>query len=400
MTGRPVAEPRPRPLLALACLALAAVLWLPLLPKFFAGDVAAFRSDKALSPQSRALAERHLALWRDPVRRTAEVDKMRKSNAEWDFMGRTFLVLSLTSMALVEPERTAEVVAIADQILADTLEREATAGMFFFLMPYARAAPFVVQPPRSQFIDGEIALMLGCRLLLAPGTREAALLRGRVDGMVGRMRAAPTLCLESYPDECWTFCNAIALLAIRISDRLDGRDHGDFFRAWLAAAKAKLIHPATGLLVSSFKYDGTPLDGPEGSSIFLDAVCLAAIDPPFARDQYARAKRELSRDFFGIGYAQEWPASWTGRQDIDSGPILPGFNLSAGASGFALLGAAAFGDDEYLARLLTALNYGAFPVERNGALKYCASNQVGDSVLLFAAVCRPFFAQFAQGGSR
>jgi hypothetical protein len=42
---------------------------------------------------------------------------MRQSNAEWDFMGRTFLVLSLAEMGLREPYRQREFLAVMDQII-------------------------------------------------------------------------------------------------------------------------------------------------------------------------------------------------------------------------------------------------------------------------------------------
>ena len=76
---------------------------------------------------------------------------------------------------------------------------------------------------------------------------------------------------------------------------------------------------------------------------------------------------------------------------MDSGPVIPGVDASAGSSGLAFLGASAFGDTKYLSGLLASLRLGGFPVEKNGTLKFCASNQVGDAVLLYAAVCGPIW---------
>lgn len=107
---------------------------------------------------------------------------------------------------------------------------------------------------------------------------------------------------------------------MRMDEVLDGRDHSAFAAAWLETARRRLVHPASGLLVSSFHYDGTALDGPEGSSIWMVAHMLEVVDPAFARDQYERAKKELGRAVCGFGYAAEWPASWRGEPDVDSGP--------------------------------------------------------------------------------
>lgn len=270
--------------------------------------------------------------------------------------------------------------------------------MYVFLMSYARAGSYVVQPPRSLFIDGEIALMLEARRLIAEKEEYKQLLAERVKVITEGLRASPSLVLESYPNECWMFDHCIALAALRLSDKLDGGDHSELVRDWIAMAKQKLVHPKTGLLVSSFTANAKPLDGPEGSSIWVVAHFLQALDPEFARDQYRRARRELGATTLGFSYAHEWPASWDGPQDIDSGPIIPVLNISAGSSGLAFVAASAFGDDEFLSQLSATLDFAAFPTRKNGELKYCASNQVGDAALLYAATLGPLLEKITAGG--
>ena len=84
-------------------LALAAAIWVPCLHLFFRKPLSDFYQEKGLSPKARQLAARHLQLWTEPSLRQAELKKMRGSNAEWDFMGRSFLVWSLVNMGLREP---------------------------------------------------------------------------------------------------------------------------------------------------------------------------------------------------------------------------------------------------------------------------------------------------------
>ena len=105
---------------------------------------------------------------------------------------------------------------------------------------------------------------------------------------------------ESYPDECWTFDHPVALAAFKVADRLDGTDHSALCKKWIALAKEKLVRKPTGLLVSSYQTDGTPLDGPEGSTIWMVVHCLQAVDEGFARDQYQRARKELGRITLGF----------------------------------------------------------------------------------------------------
>ncbi len=64
---------------------------------------------------------------------------------------------------------------------------------------------------------------------------------------------------------------------------------------------------------------------------------------------------------------------------------------SAGSSGQAILGAAAFGDREFLSSLLASLEFAAFPLKRKSGLRYSASNQVGDAVVIYALVQGPLW---------
>jgi len=389
-----------RLLIGTATLALATVVWLPLVHVFFTRPAAEFHAATGVSPKARELAARHLQLWTDPARRQRELDRMRASNAEWDFMGRSFLVWSLANLGLRDPSAKTQYLDVIDRIVAETLELEAEHGMHFFLMPYSKARPYVVQPERSLFLEGEIALMLASRRLLEEKAEYVKPLTERIRIIEERLRGNPLLAAESYPDECWTFDHAVALAAIRLSDALDGTDHSALCRDWVGVARRKLIHRESGLLLSSYTLDGLALDGPEGSTIWMVAHCLQLVDEAFARDQYERARRELGRTVCGFGYACEWPASWQGPMDIDSGPIVPGLNISAGSSGMAFIGASAFGDDAFVRSLAATLDFAAFPSRKEGRLRYCASNQVGDAALLYAAVVGPLWERARTGGKR
>lgn len=382
---------------AVGSLLMATAIWIPAVHLFFKPGAS---GPGKISREADALAARHLALWIDPAQKQHELARMRRSNAEWDFMGRTFLVWSLGEMGLAEPSRIPQYLPVIDEIIDETLKLERKKEMYIFLMPYARSRPYVVQPARSLFVDGEIALMLAVRRMLAEKVEYQPLLKDRLNLVLERMRTNEGLAAESYPDECWMFDHLVALAALRVSDFLDGTDHSAFFDQWLRVAKAKYVHPQTGLLVSSYSTKGTALDGPEGSSIWLVAHCLRLLDPKFAADQYQKARRELGCELMGFSWSREWPKSWKGPLDIDSGMVIPILDVSAGGSGLAFIAARSFGDDDYFEKLETTIRFAGFPHERQGQLKYCASNQVGDAALLFAHVLGPMWTKIQGGGRR
>jgi len=147
-------------------LLLAAAVWLPCVHFLFKRPVQTFHANDGISTAARQLAARHLRLWTDPALRQRELEKMRASNAEWDFMGRSFLVWSLVNMGLREPAAKENYLPVIDQIIDETLKLERERGIYFFLMPYAKTQPFHVKPARSLFLDSEIALMMAARRTL------------------------------------------------------------------------------------------------------------------------------------------------------------------------------------------------------------------------------------------
>ena len=382
-----------------------AVLWVACAHTVFGPGQAELISPGG-SARARGLLRRQMAVWEQPALRERELGRLRATNPEWDFMSRTYAVMSLANLALDEPDNRARYVGIVDRILEDTLRSEREHGVHHFLLPYSRRAPFMAPAlseaisPRSLFVDGEIAMMLALRQLVSDDPRWRESLQERVALVEAQMESGPALSAESYPDECWTFCNTMALAALRVSDGVLGTDHSAFGARWVAIARERLLDPATGMLVSSYRYDGTHLDGPEGSSIFHSAHALLLVDEAFARDQYARARDALGQEVAGFGYAREWPASRVGPTDVDSGPIVPFFDASAGASGHALVAAAAFGDRPFLASLLASLEVAAAPVRDDTGLRYGASNLVGDAVILYALVQGPAWARAQRGGAR
>lgn len=327
------------------------------------------------------------------ARHTSELDptEMRVVNPEWDFMRRTFVVLALANQALdAREEEVPAKLATIDKLIEATLRDESERGQSHFLLSYAGAKPWIDPDASSIFVDGEILAMTSARELVAPFPRWREESRKRAERVARAMRRSPTLSAESYPDECWTFCNTFALAALAMFDRVDGADHRALMREWVATARARLVDAKTGILVSSFTRDGRVLDGPEGSSIWMSAHNLLLVDEAFAHDQYARAVKELRSGFAGFGWAREWPdATESPREDVDSGFVVPVVRASSGSSGLAILGASAFADHPFRDQLLASLELAGNPSASHD--RYGLSNPVGDAVVLYALSFGPLW---------
>jgi hypothetical protein len=338
-----------------------------------------------------ALTQRQLEYWRSGE---MEREALRRSNPEWDLMSRTFSVLAFANLALEQASERPEYLAVIDRILTSTIDDERVADVY--LLPYVHSGRFRDAQARSLFVEGEVALMLAARQTVQPAVQWQEPLRERVERIAAQLERGPVLSGESYPDEAWTFCNTIALAALRASQALGGPDHSALLARWVATAKARLLEPRTGLLVSSFTWQGAPRDGPEGSSLWLAAHMLQLIDAPFAADQYRRARQALVSEALGFAWAREWPEAHGGPDDVDSGPTVPLVQANAGSSGLLVLGAAAFDDEELLTELVTSLRFAAFPVRRGEGLAFAAGNQLADAVLLYALVQGPLWRRLGE----
>ena len=343
--------------------------------------------------RAERLLEEQVTGWLDAERRAATRADLRRYNPEWDFMQRTFLVLALADAALAEPSRRDDLLPVMDDIIDDTLAQIEAHGPRWYLMDYADRAPFRNAGGRSLFVDGEVALMLGARRLVRDDPARAAEHQAWNALIEQQFAESPALLPESYPDEAWLFCVTNALVALRMSDALDGGDHRPLVARWVQNARTHLLEESSGLLGSEFTSDGVMQDGPEGSSIWLVATNLLILDEPFARDQYARARGALYGSLAGLGYAREWGPGWKGPVDVDSGPIVPFLEASPSSSGFALMAATAFGDEPSRAALTRSLDAADLLVRLDPRLAALVDNAVGDAVLLHALTFGPLWAE-------
>jgi hypothetical protein len=352
------------------------------------------RTNDAPPEMARELAAAQVAAW-DEGRR----DVAREVNPEWDLGHHTFFALGLTNLAIDATPALRE--AYRTKVDAVVAEVRARPQQHFHLAYFDGA--FEDRRGRSLFLDGEVLLMLAGRLAVWPDPARHAELAQLAKGVVDEMSAGPVLMGESYPNECWMFDNTLALAALAVTAHVLGHpvDGAEALtRRWLASAP-RLTDPHTGLLVASTTWKGGTLDGPEGSSAFAVAHFLELVDPKVAREQYERAKAQLVVRPLGFAYAHEWPdaAQWgrdplpvrAGAPDVDSGPVIPFVHAGAGASGMAVLGAAAFHDDALLAELATSMELAAFPERKDGTLRFRAGKGLGDAVILYALAQGPLW---------
>lgn len=237
---------------------------------------------------------------------------------------------------------------------------------------------------------GYTGLALGLHRVLVPDSRYTDLQERVVDAIERRVAAAPGHLVETYPGQWFPVDNAAMIGALGLHTRATGARH-PMVDAWVASARARWVQE--GLLVQRV-HEGVPVDAPRGSGTFLAAWFLHHADPAFAESLYVAGRDHLGGALFGVRAMREYLPGVNGRGDIDSGPIVMGFGVSA--SGFAI-GAALQNGDEETARALaqTARTMAGVILSMDPSLQgpsntgSASGSHIGDAILFAMTAAGP-----------
>lgn len=229
---------------------------------------------------------------------------------------------------------------------------------------------------------GYAGFALGLASRARPDGPAPELFRAVVARLRARHAAARGRWLRTYPGEVYPVDVAAGLGALAIAARLEGRAAvaDGAVRAGLERMRG-VVDGATGLLPQSLDATaGEALDGPRGSGTFLAAWFLTPADPDLARSLYRAGRRELGDELLGFFAMRERPPGSRAGGDVDSGPLVFGFGVSA--TGFALGPARAFGDAAtFRAIHATAELFGAPHEGATGVVRHASGGPLGDAIL-------------------
>ena len=299
---------------------------------------------------------------------------------EWAFGTPMMRAACLAQVILRHPDLEAELAPHLGVAAAD------------LAAPGARA--FTVRQWRSDPLEADVpghdhAAFLGYGGFALGLTRAAATSPAAEDNysvmmsrLRSRLRVARGRWLETYPGEVYPVDVASAVGAAAIDARLRGRD--PLSDPDIAAALERVrgaTDPATGLLYQAIDPEtGEPRDGPRGSGTLLAAYFILPADPDLSRAWFEAGRRELADSVLGFGVMRERPRSAPGHGDIDSGPIVFGYGVSA--TGFAIAPARAFGDEGvYTTATATAALFGAPTAGPGGERSHVTGGPLGDAIL-------------------
>jgi hypothetical protein len=236
---------------------------------------------------------------------------------------------------------------------------------------------------------GYFNLLLSLHRSLKPQSEFAKLNDDITAALVRRVERSPLMLLETYPDEVYPVDNCAVIASIALYDKATGADHQLLIERWKRTCRSDWIDARTGLLFQAMQ-KGTqePADAPRGSGTCLGAYFLSFADSELSDELHEAAKRQLAGTLLGFGVVREYPASVrAGQGDIDSGPLIFGYSISA--TGFCLSGCRIHGDRDYYRRLFaTSYLFGA-PLDRGDGRKYVSGGPLGDAMMFAMLTALP-----------
>jgi hypothetical protein len=240
---------------------------------------------------------------------------------------------------------------------------------------------------------GYSGLVLALHRTLRPDSRFTAIEEKVIGVLARRIEASPIGLVETYPNEVYPVDNTSALAALAVHAHAT-KQPDRALTLGLEAIRTRSIDPVTGLLFQAVSVaDGKPRDAARASGSALATYFLAFADEPTSSALFHALERRQFRTVLGFGGMMEYPAGRErGPGDIDSGPVVLGFGVSA--SGFALGASRAHGDREtFTALWATAHLFGA-PLDEGGTRTYATGGPIGDAIL-FAMLTTPRAGRFS-----
>ncbi|MBX3190699.1 MAG: hypothetical protein KF819_27110 [Labilithrix sp.] len=318
----------------------------------------------------------------------------KRFDGEWLFGTYMMAAMGFGQVALEsdDPARRAESVARMERCLDAMLSPEARA---FDREAWGADA---LEGDRGHVAYlGYAGLALGLHRALAPSSRFSATHDAIASALVARFSASKTGFVETYPGEIYPVDNAAGLAAISLHAKALGAPPPAALARGLHAIRAHGVQSASGLLAQATSADASPLDPGRGSGTALAAYFLAYADEATSASLYRALRGDLYRTVIGFGAVLEHPSA-SSRGDIDSGPVLFGFGVSA--TGFAIGASRIHGDREAFASLYaTAHLFGApfddEPDEGRKTRTHATGGPLGDAIL-FAMITAPRAAALAR----
>ena len=310
-------------------------------------------------------------------------------DGEWQFGTYMMAAMGFGQTVLDHPERREEALARMERCLDMMLAKHVHA---FDTAAWNGEDALTRESLQSDHAHaaylGYAGIALGLHRMLRPTSRFAETDDQIVAALTRNIATSPVGFIETYPGEVYPVDNTAAYAAIALHARATRKPVPDAVKRGLDAIRVQGTDPESGLLYQAVSLaDGKPRDAARASGTALAAYFLAYVDDAASAALFRALGKEQFRTVLGFGAVLEYaPSSEKGHGDIDSGPIVAGFGVSA--TGFALGASRVHGDKEMFRSLYATAHLFGAPFDEKGTRTHATGGPIGDAIL-FAMMTAP-----------
>lgn len=303
-------------------------------------------------------------------------------DGEWWFGTYQMAALGFGQVALERPETRAVNLARMRVAIDDAMRRDVwtfDAGEWG-----DHALDDLAADPHDHAVLGYLGLALGVERQLDPQGPHAAVHDEVIAALSRRVQQRNGLPLATYPGEAYPVDNAAVLAAIGLHARVTGQPAPGWLGEAVATWETRYVQE-DGLVVQAVDpATGTARGRARGSGTALSAYFFGFSEPVLARRLGSAARDVLGGTTAGFGAVREYRRGEDGPGDIDSGPLVMGWSVSA--TGFSLASARRLGDEAWFADLYGTACFFGVPREGEG---FMTGGPLGNAILFAMLTARP-----------
>ncbi len=192
--------------------------------------------------------------------------------------------------------------------------------------------------------------------------------------------------LQTYPGQYYPVDNVAAIASVGLyAKATDTVEFDGILAAWEQSCWDLWVDKSSGLLYQSAIKGRDPLDVGRVSGTALSAYFLAYSHPELSAELSASCF-SLSDAPLGFGMLREYPRGSRRNGDIDSGPILFGYGVTA--TGVSISNARIHGEKNLLRKLLRTAVLAGAPARSQNEWHWITGGSIGDAIL-FAMMTAP-----------
>ncbi|HHO50653.1 MAG TPA: hypothetical protein ENK18_07200 [Deltaproteobacteria bacterium] len=235
-----------------------------------------------------------------------------------------------------------------------------------------------LDPGEGHAYLGYHALGLGMLRRIEPQMPHAALHDRLIRDLSRRLFASSTGLIETYPGELWPPDVSAVAGAIGLHASATGAQRPAALDRWAERFVRCSVHADSGMLRQRVYACGQ--GKPRGSGTALAAYFLSFSNPELSLRLHQSLAQGAERSLLGFSALREHPVGFSGRGDVDSGPVIAG--VSIGATGFGLGAARVAGDRGLFVRLHRTTRLFGVSMPHGGERGFAVGGALGNALLL------------------